>query len=124
MIVVGFATAFFVLAAVVIGGYYYVAPGLPSAEELRNVKIQIPLQVYSRDGRLIQEFGEVHRTPVAYEHIPPLLVKAILAAEDARFFEHPGVDYRGVLRAILNEIVSGDRSVGGSTITQQVTRTL
>jgi penicillin-binding protein 1A len=124
VIVVGFATAFFVLAAVVIGGYYYVAPGLPSAEELRNVKIQIPLQVYSRDGRLIQEFGEVHRTPVAYEHIPPLLVKAILAAEDARFFEHPGVDYRGVLRAILNEIVSGDRSVGGSTITQQVTRTL
>jgi penicillin-binding protein 1A len=124
VIVVGFATVTLAIAAVVAGGYYYVAPSLPSAEELRNVKIQIPLQVYSRDGRLIQEFGEVHRTPVAYDHIPPLLVKAILAAEDERFFEHPGVDYRGVLRAILNEVMAGDRSVGGSTITQQVTRTL
>jgi penicillin-binding protein 1A len=112
------------VVAVGIGGYYYVAPSLPQAEELRNVKIQIPLQVYSRDGRLISEFGEIKRTPVAYEDIPPLLIKAVLAAEDEHFFEHSGVDYRGVLRGIVNEISPGGRNVGGSTITQQITRTL
>jgi penicillin-binding protein 1A len=110
--------------AVLVGGYYYVEPSLPRAEDLRNVKIQVPLQVYSRDGRLLAEFGEMKRTPVAYENIPPLLVKAVLAAEDEHFFEHPGVDYRGVIRGFLNELSSSRSSVGGSTITQQVTRTL
>jgi penicillin-binding protein 1A len=110
--------------AVLIGAYYYVEPSLPRAEDLRDIKIQVPLQVYSRDGRLIDEFGEMKRTPVAYEDIPPLLVKAILAAEDEHFFEHPGVDYRGVIRGFLNEISASRSSVGGSTITQQVTRTL
>jgi penicillin-binding protein 1A len=81
------------------------------------------LQVYSRDGRLLAEFGEVKRTPVAYEDIPPLLISAIVAAEDDRFFEHPGVDYQGVIRAILNVLsTGGERGVGGSTITQQVAR--
>ena len=112
------------LVAVGIGGYYYVAPSLPRAEELRNVKIQVPLQVFSRDGRLIQEFGEIKRTPVVYADIPPLLIKAVLAAEDEHFFEHAGVDYRGILRGILNEINPSGRNVGGSTITQQITRTL
>src|SRR5881394_627477 len=120
------ATAALVLtaAAIGIGGYYYLAPSLPRAEELRSVKIQVPLQVYSRDGRLIWEFGEIKRTPVAYGDIPPLLIKAVLAAEDEHFFEHAGVDYRGVLRGIFNEISPGGRNVGGSTITQQITRTL
>jgi penicillin-binding protein 1A len=112
------------IVAVLVGAYYYVAPSLPRAEELRNVRIQVPLQVYSRDGRLIDEFGEVKRTPVRYEDIPPLLVRAVLAAEDEHFFEHPGVDYRGVLRAIFNELTSNRSNVGGSTITQQVPRAL
>ena len=111
------------LAGLLLGAYYYVAPTLPRAEELRDLKMQIPLQVYSRDGRLIQEFGEQKRTPVAYQDIPPLLIKAVLAAEDDRFFEHPGLDYQGILRAFINVIVTGgDRSIGGSTITQQVAR--
>lgn len=113
-----------VVAGVLIGGYYYVAPSLPQAAELREIKIQEPLQVYSRDGRLIYEFGEMKRMPVAYEDIPPVLIKAILAAEDEHFFEHPGVDYRGVIRGALNELRSSGGDVGGSTITQQVTRTL
>ena len=71
---------------------------MPEAAELRDIKFQVPLQVYSRDGRLIAEFGEMKRTPVAYADIPPLLVKAVLATEDEHFFEHPGVDYRGVIR--------------------------
>jgi penicillin-binding protein 1A len=112
------------LAALLVGGYYYVAPTLPEAAELRDIKIQIPLQVFSRDGRLIAEFGEMKRTPVAYENLPPVLVRAMLAAEDEHFFEHAGIDYRGVLRAIWNELGSSGTDVGGSTITQQVTRTL
>ena len=63
--------------ALFIGAYYYVAPGLPQAAELRDIKVQVPLQVYSRDGRLIAEFGEMKRTPVAYADIPPLLIKAV-----------------------------------------------
>ena len=111
-----------VVAGLLIGVYYYVEPGLPQAAELRDIKMQVPLQVYSRDGRLIDEFGEQKRTPVAYEHIPPLLIKAVLAAEDEHFFEHPGIDWRGVVRGAMNELLG--RQGGGSTITQQVPRTL
>jgi penicillin-binding protein 1A len=119
-------TAAFALAvaAVFVGAYYYVAPSLPQAAELRDIKIQVPLQIFSRDGRLLAEFGEMKRTPVAYDDIPPLVIKAVLAAEDEHFFEHIGVDYRGVLRGIVNELRPGGSTVGGSTITQQVTRTL
>jgi penicillin-binding protein 1A len=125
LVIFSLAAAFaFAIAAVLVGGYYYVAPSLPQAADLRDIKIQVPLQVYSRDGRLLAEFGEMKRTPVAYENIPPLVIKAVLAAEDEHFFEHPGVDYRGVLRGIVNELRPGGSTVGGSTITQQVTRTL
>ena len=112
------------LAGVLIGAYYYLAPDIPQAAELRDIKIAVPLQIYSRDGRLIQEFGEQKRTPVAYEDIPPLLVKAVVAAEDEHFFEHPGIDWRGVIRGALNELRASGGNVGGSTITQQVPRTL
>lgn len=121
------AAAAFVLtlAAVVIGGYYYVAPSLPSADELRDVKLKVPLRVYSRDGRLIAQFGEQRRTPVPYERIPKRLVNAVLAAEDDRFFEHPGIDYIGTTKAIVNYVITGgERVPGGSTITQQVARTM
>ena len=81
-----------VVAAVFVGAYYYVAPTLPQAAELRDLKMQVPLQVYSRDGRLIAEFGEMKRTPVDYEDIPPLLIEAVIATED----EHPGAIGLGV----------------------------
>ncbi|HEY8520225.1 MAG TPA: penicillin-binding protein 1A [Gammaproteobacteria bacterium] len=111
------------MAAVVIGGYYYVAPTLPNAEELRDVQFQIPLRVYSRDGRLMAEFGDQRRTPVAYEDIPQVLIDALIAAEDDRFFEHPGLDFVGTARAVFNFIrTGGERVPGGSTITQQVAR--
>ena len=116
------AAGFLSLGALIAGGYYYVAPGLPHAEELRDVRVQIPLSIYSRDGRLIAQFGE-RRSPVALEDMPPVLIQAVLAAEDDRFFEHPGVDYQGTLRATLNFVLNaGDRDQGGSTITQQIAR--
>lgn len=111
------------VTAVCIGGYYYVAPSVPQAEDLKNLKIQQPLQVLTRDGRLIQEYGD-RRYPVDYADVPPLVVKAILATEDEFFFEHPGIDYRGILRGIINLLSGSDATVGGSTITQQLPRTV
>src|SRR5690606_11355439 len=117
------AAAAVAVAAVFMGGYYYVEPSLPATEELREVRFQIPLRVYSRDGRLIEQYGEQKRTPVKYEDIPQLLINALLAAEDDRFFEHPGLDLPAIVKATVNyAIAGGERVPGGSTITQQVAR--
>lgn len=105
-----------------IGAYYYVAPSLPPAETIREIPLQIPLRIFSRDGRLIEEIGERRRILVDYEDLPPLVVHAFVAAEDGRFFEHPGIDYLGVLRAGIVMLRSGEISGGGSTITQQLAR--
>jgi len=108
--------------ATVAGAYYYFEPGLPSAETMRELQLQTPLKVYSRDGRLLDQIGEKRRTPVEYADIPERVVQAFLAAEDDRFFEHPGFDYQGITRAALNLLLTGSRSQGGSTITQQLAR--
>ena len=114
------------LAAVFVGGYFYVEPSLPKAEELRDVRLQVPLRIYSRDGRLIEQFGEQKRTPVAFRDIPPILINAFLAAEDDRFFEHSGIDLPAIGKAVVDYIgymvAGGERPRGGSTITQQVAR--
>ncbi len=104
------------------GMYAYLAPDLPEIETLKDVQFQEPLRVYSADGKLISEFGQKKRTPLKYDELPPLLINALLAAEDDRFFEHPGVDYKGILRAAFNLVRTGERSQGGSTITMQVAR--
>jgi penicillin-binding protein 1A len=116
-----FTIAILVTAAAA-AGYYYLVPGLPSADAIREVKLQTPLRIYSRDGRLMAQLGEQRRTPVRFEDIPDIVVKAFLAAEDDRFFEHPGFDYQGILRAALNYAITGERTQGGSTITQQLAR--
>ena len=111
------------IAAGVIGAYYYVEPGLPAAETIRDIPLQVPLRIYSRDGRLISEIGERRRIPITYEEVPQHVVQAFVAAEDQRFFEHPGIDYRGILRAFVRLAQTGDASGGGgSTITQQLAR--
>ena len=96
------------VAAAVIGAYYFVEPGLPPAETIRDIPLQIPLRIYSRDGYLISEIGERRRILVTYDELPQHVVDAFVAAEDQRFFVHPGVDYRGVLRAIVEGITTGD----------------
>ncbi len=108
--------------AVVAGAHYFFRPDLPSADALRDVQLQIPLRVYSRDGRLMAQIGEKRRIPVAYPDIPQRVIEAFLAAEDDRFFDHPGFDYQGIIRAAVNLAVTGSRSQGGSTITQQLAR--
>jgi penicillin-binding protein 1A len=110
------------LGAGLIGAYYYVAPSLPPAEAIREIPLQIPLRIFSRDGRLIEEVGERRRILVDYEDLPPFVVHAFVAAEDGRFFEHPGIDYLGILRAGFTMLRTGEISGGGSTITQQLAR--
>ncbi len=106
-----------------VGGVYLsLDPGLPSIERLREVRLQVPLRVYTRDGRLMGEFGEMRRIPVRLQDVPDRLVKAFLAAEDDRFFEHPGLDYKGLLRAASQLALTGEPRQGGSTITMQVAR--
>ncbi len=102
--------------------YLYAASQLPNVDSLKTVKLQVPLQIYSQDGLLIQEYGEQRRIPLPYDQIPQTLVHALLATEDQRFFEHPGVDVFGLARATVRMIKTGTKSQGGSTITMQVAR--
>jgi penicillin-binding protein 1A len=121
------ATALVAVAGTVVlaflATYYYLRPTLPDVAELRQLKLQMPLRVYSRDGRLIGQIGEQRRLPVAYDELPPLVVQAFLAAEDDRFFEHPGIDWQGMTRALLVAAGMPGPRQGGSTITQQLVRT-
>ena len=123
LLAVGFGiAASLAITATVIGAYYYVAPGLPPAETIREIPLQIPLRIFSRDGHLIAEIGERRRVLVTYEDLPQHVVDAFVAAEDRRFFVHPGVDYQGILRAGLLLLKTGEISGGGSTLTQQLAR--
>jgi len=97
-------------------------PNLPSLETLTDYRPRIPLRVYTADGYLLGEFGEERRSVVHIGEVPAVLKQAILAAEDERFYEHPGVDPIGILRAALANLTSGGRGQGASTITMQVAR--
>jgi penicillin-binding protein 1A len=104
--------------------YVYLEPSLPSTQEMRNVELQVPLRVYTRSGELIAQIGEQRRVPVTYEQIPEVVKQAFLAAEDDRFFQHHGIDYPGVVRAVLVNLASGRRAQGSSTITMQAARNM
>jgi len=108
--------------AAVIGAYYFVEPGLPAAQTIRQIPLQIPLRIFSRDGYLISEIGERRRILVTFDDLPQHVVDAFIAAEDRRFFEHPGIDYQGIARSFGRLLRSGEISGGGSTLTQQLAR--
>ncbi len=108
-----------VLAA---GTLWYLLPKLPDVEALKNVQMQVPLRVYTQDFSLISEFGEKRRAPLALSEVPPQLIRAVLAAEDDRYYDHPGVDWQGLLRAAIQLVRTGEKTQGGSTITMQVAR--
>lgn len=116
-----FITGFFGVVGAIVT-FFYLDPKLPSIDNLKHVQFQVPLRVFSRDAKLIAEFGEKRRIPLDYQALPPQLIQAFLAAEDNRFFEHPGVDYQGILRAIVQLVLTGEKKQGGSTITMQVAR--
>jgi penicillin-binding protein 1A len=97
-------------------------PTLPSLDTLTDYRPKIPLRIYSAEGTLIGEFGEERRILVNIDEVPDLMKKAILAAEDERFYEHGGVDFIGVVRAAYSNFISGGARQGASTITMQVAR--
>ena len=102
--------------------YLYLSPKLPSAEELKDVRMQIPLRVTSQDLKIIGEFGNQKRTPVDFKNIPKQMVDALLAAEDDSFFEHKGIVVSGLVRSVVQLVSQGKAVGGGSTITMQVAR--
>ncbi|WOJ92638.1 penicillin-binding protein 1A [Congregibacter variabilis] len=104
------------------GIYLYLSPNLPDVETLRDVRLQTPMRVYTRDGDLIGQFGEQKRNPLSYEQIPQQFVQALLAAEDDGFFKHGGIDFGGLLRAVSELLLTGEKGSGGSTLTMQVAR--
>jgi len=105
-----------------VGVYLYIAPTLPSVSTLKDVELQVPLKVYSRDGKLISVYGEKRRQPLQIGDYPETIIQAFLAAEDDRFYHHPGVDYQGLIRAAIEVIRTGEKRQGGSTITMQLVR--
>ncbi|SDP06968.1 penicillin-binding protein 1A [Pseudomonas jinjuensis] len=104
------------------GAYLYLSPNLPSVEALRNVRLQMPLRVYSGDDKLIAEFGEMRRTPIRFSDIPQDFIHALLSAEDDNFANHYGVDVKSLMRAAAQLLKTGHIQTGGSTITMQVAK--
>ncbi|MEQ4574764.1 MAG: transglycosylase domain-containing protein, partial [Gammaproteobacteria bacterium] len=105
------------------GVYYAISSKLPDVQSLKQVELQEPMYVYASDGRLMAVYGETRRYPIRIEDVPERLKQAFLATEDARFYEHGGVDYKGIARAVwLLATTDAKRVPGGSTITQQVAR--
>ena len=107
---------------VILGVYLYLAPTLPNADQLKDIDLQTPLRVYSEDGLLISEFGEKRRAPIAYDEVPQQFIDALLASEDDAYFQHIGVDFKGLARAVVELIKTGRKKSGGSTITMQVAK--
>lgn len=118
--------ALFSLALLGIGAitaaYFYVLPDLPDVATLKTVQLQTPLRIFSRDGKLISQFGEKRRIPVSLSEVPKPLIQAVIATEDSRFYEHHGIDPVGILRAAVILITTGQKRQGASTITMQVAR--
>ncbi len=100
----------------------YLGPQLPDIEQLRDIRLQTPLRIFSRDEKLIAEFGEKRRNPVRYDQIPKEFTLAILAAEDTNYYTHNGIDLKGLARAFVQLAQTGRIQSGGSTITMQVAR--
>jgi penicillin-binding protein 1A len=107
---------------VILGLIYYIEYELPDIDALNTVQLQVPLQVYTHDKKLLATFGEKRRIPVPYSQIPKPLIEAVLATEDQRYFQHKGVDLPGLGRAAVQLALTGRKLQGGSTITMQVAR--
>jgi penicillin-binding protein 1A len=102
--------------------YLYLQPSLPTAAQMRNVELKVPLRIYTSTGDLIAQIGAEQRTPVRYDQIPPLVREAFLAAEDHRFFQESGISPLSLVRAAIVDLIAGKKVQGGSTITMQAAR--
>ena len=109
-----------VLLAVFVFAFIY--RQLPPIDTLSDYRPRVPLRIWSADGQLLGEFGEERRDFIRLKDVPPHVKNAILAAEDAGFYDHPGIEITGIARAAVINVLTGRRGQGGSTITQQVAR--
>lgn len=121
IIYVTIAVACLVLIAIS-GTVLYITPKLPEVDILADIKLQTPLRIFTADGKLIGEFGDKKRTPATIDDIPEQLKQAFLSAEDAHFYEHNGISFKGLSRAIYQAVTNSHVQTGGSTITQQVAK--
>ena len=110
------------IGIIILSTYIYLLPELPRVDNVDQSKLQIPLKIYTADEKLIGEFGEKKRRPLTFEEIPENLKNAFLAAEDDSFFEHRGVSYPSLIRAVSQYVRVGLDATGGGTITMQVVR--
>lgn len=125
LVIAVLALAFILVLAIPIGFYamaMYLAPSLPSLDEIKTATLEMPLQIYSRDDKLIGQYGNRISLPVTYEQIPKDMIHAFLAAEDSSFFEHSGISIKGLGRAVTEVVTDDDGQTGGSTITMQVAK--
>jgi penicillin-binding protein 1A len=113
-----------VLTVFGVASYFYFTHDLPSIDTLRNYKPSTVTKIFSEDGEIIGEFYYEKREVVSLDRIPNYLVQAFVAGEDARFFQHKGLDYLAIFRALFRNVFSGEIVQGGSTITQQVVKSL
>ena len=113
---------FFMLGWLII--WLLFARNLPDARQLLAYEPPLPTNVRAYDGSPIQSYARERRVELAFDEFPPMLVKAYMAAEDKTFFEHGGVDYPGIVRAVFTNFTRSGRKVGASTITQQVAKNL
>ncbi len=115
-----------ILALAVPIGFYgmamYLSPTLPSLQEIKTASLEMPLQIYSSDDKLIGQYGNRLSLPVKYNEIPKNLTNAFLAAEDASFFQHSGISIKGLGRAVTEVVTDDEGQTGGSTITMQVAK--
>lgn len=119
LVIIGIVAAFI---AAVVGFCVFIEMQLPNVSVLKDAHMQVPLRIYSYDGKLIAEYGASRRMPVGLDQVPKPLIQAILATEDQRFYSHPGVDFIGLFRAFKVVVGTGQKSQGASTITMQVAR--
>lgn len=120
-----FALILILILAFPVGFYgmaMYLEPTLPNVKELKTMQLQMPLQIYTADNKLIGQYGNKYSLPVAYEELPQHLIQAFLAAEDDTFYEHTGISIKGLGRALTEVATSDDTQTGGSTITMQVAK--
>ncbi len=115
-----------VLALAVPIGFYgmamYLSPILPSTQEIKTANLEMPLQIYSHDDKLIGQYGNRMSLPVTFDDVPKDLINAFLAAEDASFFQHSGISIKGLGRAVTEVVTDDESQTGGSTITMQVAK--
>ena len=116
------SVTFVVGIVTLLGAYFYIKSDLPSVGVLKDVRLQTPMRIFTQDGKLISQYGVKRRIPLTLEQIPEQLKQAVIATEDSRFYDHPGIDPIGMMRALVNLVVTGEKGQGGSTLTMQMAR--